>query len=205
MSEPDAKEFWDARFSTEEYIFGTKPNEYLRRASKFISPSARVLAVADGEGRNGVWLASGGHVVTSVDISSHAIEKAKRLAQKNAVNVDFQCSDIFSWDVPQENYDVIVCIFIQFSDEEDRKRLHDIFMKCLKPGGRLILQGYEIGQLNYTSGGPGKAENLYTESLLREWFRDWRVLDLQVYEEVLDEGPKHQGMASLVGMVAQKI
>jgi 2-polyprenyl-3-methyl-5-hydroxy-6-metoxy-1,4-benzoquinol methylase len=102
MSEPDAKEFWDARFSTEEYIFGTKPNEYLRRASKFISPSARVLAVADGEGRNGVWLASGGHVVTSVDISSHAIEKAKRLAQKNAVNVDFQCSDIFSWDVPQK-------------------------------------------------------------------------------------------------------
>jgi SAM-dependent methyltransferase len=179
MSELDAKEFWDTRFSTEEYIFGTKPNEYLRRSSKFISPAARVLAVADGEGR--------------------------RLAQKNAVNVDFYCSDIFSWDVPQENYDVVVCIFIQFSDGEDRKKLHDIFMKCLKPGGRLILQGYEMGQLNYTSGGPGKAENLYTESLLREWFRDWKILDLQVYEEVLDEGPKHQGMASLVGMVVQKI
>jgi len=82
MSEPDAKEFWDVRFSTEEYIFGTKPNEYLRWSSKFISPAARVLAVADGEGRNGVWLASEGHGVTSVDISGHAIEKARRLAQK---------------------------------------------------------------------------------------------------------------------------
>jgi SAM-dependent methyltransferase len=197
MSEPDAKEFWDTRFSTEEYIFGTKPNEYLKRSSKFISPAARVLAVADGEGRNGVWLASEGHAVTSVDISGLAIEK-------NAVNVDFYCSDIFSWDIPQEKFDFVVCIFIQFSDEEDRIRLRDIFMKCLKPGGRLILQGYEMGQLNYTSGGPGKSENLYTESLLREWFCDWRILDLQVYEEVLDEGPKHQGLASLVGLVAER-
>ena len=112
MSEPDAKEFRDTRFSTEEYIFGTKPNEYLRWSSEFISPSARVLAVADGEGRNGVWLASGGRAVAEVDISSHAIEKAKRLARKNAVNVDFCCFDIFSWDITQENFDVVVCIFI---------------------------------------------------------------------------------------------
>ena len=66
------------------------------------------------------------------------------------------------------------------------------------------MQGYEMGQLNYTSGGPGRAENLHTESSLREWFRGWKILDLQVYEEVLDEGQKHQGLASLAGLVAER-
>jgi SAM-dependent methyltransferase len=200
----DAREFWDKRFATDTYIFGTEPNEFLRSQSGLFKPGMPVLAVADGEGRNGVWLAEQGCQVLSVDISPLGIEKARKLAREREVSVQFECANLMQWQWPQGTYDAIAYIFIQFAAPAERKTLFDGFWTALKPGGILLLEGYGVKQLQYSSGGPGKAENLYTPQMLREAFANWDIESLREYEAVLDEGPKHSGMAALVDLVARK-
>jgi len=200
----DAREFWDKRFETETYIFGTEPNVFLTTHKALFRAGTRVLAIADGEGRNGVWLAEQGCEVLSVDISPIAIEKARKLAARRAVSVQFECVDLMNWSWPQQEFDAVVCIFIQFATPAERKTLFDGFWSTLKPGGVLILEGYGVKQLQYTSGGPGKQEHLYTLDMLRDAFANWEIDVLREYEAVLDEGPRHSGMAALVDLVARK-
>ena len=200
----DAREFWDARFATENYIFGTEPNVFLSEHKSLFKPGTRVLAVADGEGRNGVWLAEQGCEVLSVDISPIAVDKARKLAAQRSVSVQFECVDLMNWKWPQHEFDAVVCIFIQFASPAERKTLFDGFRSALKPGGVLLLEGYGVKQLQYTSGGPGKIEHLYTLDMLREAFASWDIDTLREYEAVLDEGPRHSGMAALVDLVARK-
>ncbi len=200
----DARQFWDERFSTDTYIFGTQPNVFLASRKSLFNAGMRVLAVADGEGRNGVWLAQQGCEVVSVDISPLGIEKARKLAAQRKVSVQFECADLMHWDWPKGEFDALVCIFIQFATPAERKTLFDGFWSALKPGGLLLLEGYGTRQLQYSSGGPGKLENLYTLDMLRDAFADWDIESLREYEAVLDEGPKHSGMAALVDLVARK-
>ena len=200
----DAREFWDARFDTDTYIFGVEPNVFLTSRKALLKPGMRVLAVADGEGRNGVWLAQQGCEVLSVDVSPLGIEKARKLADNRQVSVRFECADLMRWQWPEGEFDAVVCIFIQFASPDERKVLFDGFWKALKPGGVVLLEGYGVKQLQYSSGGPGKLENLYTLDMLREAFADWEIESLREYEAVLDEGPKHSGMAALVDLAARK-
>jgi cyclopropane fatty-acyl-phospholipid synthase-like methyltransferase len=200
----DAREFWDTRFDTDTYIFGIEPNEFLVSRKELFKPGMRVLAVADGEGRNGVWLAQQGCEVVSVDISPLGIEKARKLAAQRNVQVEFQCADLMTWQWPREAFDAVVCIFIQFATPAERKTLFNGFRTALKPGGVLLLEGYGVKQLQYTSGGPGKIEHLYTLDMLREAFAGWEIDTLREYEAVLDEGPRHSGMAALVDLVARR-
>jgi len=198
------RDAWDARYRCEEYIFGTRPNAFLASQEEYLAAGSRVLAVADGEGRNGVWLAQRGCKVCSVDISPVAIEKAKRLALDRNVHIDFAIADLMEWEWPDAGFDVVVCIFIQFASPGMRKKLFDGFWRTLRPGGVVIMEGYGVKQLQYTSGGPGKLENLYTPQILRDAFAEWEMLLLREYDAVLDEGPRHRGMAALVDLVARK-
>ncbi len=200
----DARQFWDERFSTETYIFGTEPNLFLVSHQALFKPGMRVLAVADGEGRNGVWLAEQACQVVSVDISPLAIDKARKLAEQRRVSVQFECADLLQWQWPRNQFDAVICIFIQFAAPAQRKALFDGFWTALKAGGVLLLEGYGVKQLQYTSGGPGKLEHLYTPEMLREAFATWNIESLREYEAELDEGPRHSGMAALVDLVARK-
>jgi SAM-dependent methyltransferase len=199
----DAREFWDERFATDTYIFGTEPNVFLASHKALFKPGMRVLAVADGEGRNGVWLAQQGCEVLSIDVSPIAIDKARKLAQQRGVQVQFECANLMDWDWPQGSFDVVICIFIQFASPAERKVLFEGFATALKPGGVLLLEGYGVKQLQYTSGGPGKVAHLYTLEMLRDAFADWQIDELREYEAVLDEGPRHSGKAALVDMIAR--
>jgi SAM-dependent methyltransferase len=198
------RDAWDARYRAEEYIFGTSPNVFLASQENYLAAGTRVLAVADGEGRNGVWLAQRGCKVCSVDISPVAVEKAKKLALDRGVDIEFAIADLMEWVWPPGAFDVVVCIFIQFASPRMRKKMFDGFWRTLRPGGVVILEGYGVQQLQYTSGGPRELENLYTLQLLREAFAEWELLLLREYDAVLDEGPKHRGMAALVDLVARK-
>lgn len=195
---------WDQRFSGEEFIFGTEPNAYLASQRALFQPGKNVLAVADGEGRNSVWLAKQGLLVDAFDISPVGVAKAKRLAQESKVEVNYSVSDCDSWAWPAEHYDYVAAIFVQFADPEMRQRLFANMIKTLKTGGYLVLQGYTPKQLEYKTGGPGILENLYTEELLKSAFSSLRIIDLRSYEAVLDEGRQHAGMSALIGMTAQK-
>lgn len=202
----DHEAFWSARYrdAGDDYLFGTAPNKFLAGQIAHFSAGMRVLSVADGEGRNSVWLAEQGCQVTATEISSVALEKAAKLARGRHVAVDFIEADIFSWDWPQEGFDAVVGIFIQFATAAERPRQLAGMKQAVKPGGLLFLQGYTPAQLALGSGGPSALENLYTEAMLQEIFADWKILRLHAYEDEITEGKAHMGRSALIDLVAQK-
>lgn len=205
MSFADAAQFWNARFDKAEFIFGKEPNEYLaQQAQQYLQSGDRVLCIADGEGRNGVWLAKQGLSVVSFDVSDKALAKAKQLALDNQVSIAYSLcdSDAFDWQV--NAYDAIVGIFIQFADPAMRSRIFQQVYISLKPGGIFILQGYTPKQLEYKTGGPSLIAHLYTEEMVRDLAQDFEILDLCSYEKELSEGARHSGMSALLGLTARK-
>lgn len=195
---------WDERYAGDEYLFGTEPNAFLRSQQALLKQGAYCLAVADGEGRNGVWLAGQGLRVLSVEASAVALNKAKKLAQQRGVNVDFELADLLQWDWGVNRFDVVAAIFIQFTGPEQRGEMFANIKRCLRPGGLLLLQGYTPRQLEYKTGGPPVAENLYTEPMLRSAFADWEILHLREHDDIIREGAGHSGMSALIDLVAKK-
>ena len=195
---------WNQRFSAENYVFGTEPNQFLASQHHRLAPNSRVLSIADGEGRNSVWLACQGLKVDAVDFSPIGIEKAKRLAAAKGVTVAFQHADILAWDWPVETYDVVVGIFFQFTGPDGRAKIFKGMQQAVRPGGLLMIQGYRPKQLEYGTGGPKVLENLYTTELLRTAFKDMEILHLEEHDSEVDEGPGHSGMSALIDLVARK-
>lgn len=196
---------WDERYAGEEYHFGTEPNAFLVSQRQLLKPGMSCLAVADGEGRNGVWLAEQGMDVLSVDASPVALDKAKKLAQQRNVDVRFEQADMAAWEWGENRFDVVAAIFIQFAPPAVRGQMFARIKRCLKPGGLLLLQGYTPRQLEYRTGGPSQAENLYTEAMLREAFADMDILHLSVHDDIIREGAGHSGMSALIDVVARKV
>ena len=194
---------WDKRFSTPDYVFGEEPNAFLVSQAALIG-KGQALAVADGEGRNSVWLAQQGLSVDAFDFSSPAIVKAQALAAKHKVKVNFTCSDWQSFDWPTAHYDLVAGIFFQFAAPDERAELFEKIKDSLKPGGVLVIQGYGKNQLKYNTGGPGKLDHLYDDALMREAFAGYEVLVCDTYETSITEGVGHSGMSALVGFVARK-
>ena len=195
---------WNSRFSADEYIFGTEPNDWLREHASVWKPGQRVLCVADGEGRNSVWLAGRGLAVDAFDIAELGVAKARRLALARGVKVNFAVADCDALTWPQGIYDGVAAIFMQFAYPPMRERLFLNMKRCLKPGGVLVLQGYTPKQLDYKTGGPPKLSHLYTPGLLREAFADFDMIDLREYEAELTEGDRHHGRSALIGLVARR-
>lgn len=198
------RETWDARFSSDEYIFGTEPNVWLAQHADLFKPGMRVLAVADGEGRNSVWMAQQGLQVDAFDISPVGIEKAKKLAQQQGVEVNFSIHGVEDYPWTTGDYDAVVAIFIQFADPDTRATLFQRMKSALKPDGLILLQGYTPKQLEYKTGGPPNLSHLYTEELLQDAFGDLDVSELTSYEQVLTEGTQHHGQSALIGFVARR-
>jgi SAM-dependent methyltransferase len=164
----------------------------------------RALAIADGEGRNGVWLAEQGAAVHAIDVSPLALDKARKLAAARGVAAEFELADVLNWDWPQAAYDLVVAIFIQFAPPPERDRIIAGIRRSLKPGGLLILQGYTPKQIEFGTGGPANPANLYTAALLRTWFGDWDIRHLVEHEDFISEGTHHHGQSALIDLVARK-
>lgn len=162
------------------------------------------MAIADGEGRNSVFLAQNGHSVVATDISRVAIDKARRLAKERGVDVDFIRADLTDWDWPEEGFDAVIAIFIQFARPRLRNRMFDDLRRTLKPGGILLLEGYREEQLGYGTGGPQTIENLYSEQLLDAAFADWHIEGLATYDAEMEEGTGNSGKSALIDLVARK-
>ncbi|MBV0881376.1 class I SAM-dependent methyltransferase [Noviherbaspirillum sp. L7-7A] len=195
---------WDQRYSAPEFVFGTEPNAYLADQAGLLQAGKKALAVADGEGRNSVWLARQGLLVDAFDISPVGVDKARRLAREAGADVNYHVNSCDDWAWQAKAYDYVVAIFVQFADPDMRDRLFANMVRSLKPGGCLVLQGYTPRQLEYKTGGPGLLEHLYTEDMLRAAFAGLRIVDMRSYDAQLNEGSRHSGMSALVGMVAQK-
>ena len=194
---------WDERYGGEEFFYGTEPNAFLVSQRGLLKPGMSCLAVADGEGRNGVWLAEQGLDVLSLDASPVAQAKARQLAQRRGVQMRFEQADLLAWQ-SEERFDVLAAIFIQFVGPELRPAQFDNLKRHLKPGGLLLLQGYTPRQLEFKTGGPSQVENLYTEAMLSGLCADMEIVDLREHDSVIREGAGHNGLSALIDLVARK-
>jgi SAM-dependent methyltransferase len=204
--EPSLSEYerWEGRYGVPEFIFGKEPNYFLASCKPLLPAAGKALAVADGEGRNGVWLAEQGLDVLSIDFSPSAQKKAKALARDRRVTIAFERADVHAWRYPEAAFDVVAEIFTQFSTPPERARKWAGMRRTLKPGGLLIIQGYTPKQLLYRTGGPSQVENLYTRAMLENAFSGFR--DMTIVEEELDmhEGSAHGGMSAVINFTARK-
>ncbi|MDC0668671.1 SAM-dependent methyltransferase [Nannocystis radixulma] len=195
---------WNERFKDSQYVFGKAPNAFLASKAHLLRPGARALVLADGEGRNGVWLAEQGLDVLSVDASSTAQDKARALAAERGAHVRFAQADLTAWDMGQECFDLVVAIFIQFAPPPLREQLLARMQAALAPGGLLLIEGYRPEQLGYRTGGPPVPEYMYTADLLRRVFAGLTIVELVERDVELDEGHGHRGMSALIDLVARK-
>jgi cyclopropane fatty-acyl-phospholipid synthase-like methyltransferase len=198
-------ERWEGRFSAPGYLFGTEPNAFLARQADRLKPGTKALSVADGDGRNGVWLAQQGLEVHTVDFSPTALAKAEALAAERGVAIRTEQADLLAgWNWPRDAYDVIVGIFFQFAPPAQRTVIFEGIRQALKPGGLLLIEGYGPKQLEYGTGGPKKLDQLYTKDLLVEAFGDFAELSVEEYDAEVDEGDGHVGMSALIDLAGRK-
>ncbi|HLI20853.1 MAG TPA: class I SAM-dependent methyltransferase [Stellaceae bacterium] len=196
---------WNARFAPEHYWFGTEPTPFLVEQAHRLKPGMTALSIADGEGRNGVWLARQGLKVTTVDLSPDGIAKAQRLAAKAGVSVETICADLEAWDWGPPRFDLVVGILFQFAGPAWRDCIFRAMKDVLNPGGLVMIQGYRPEQIAYGTGGPPFVENLYTVELLRTAFAEFDILHLAAYDREQPEGMQHRGgLCALIDMVARK-
>jgi cyclopropane fatty-acyl-phospholipid synthase-like methyltransferase len=204
MKEAEALARWNTRYAQADYLFGMEPNAFLASQAYRLKPGRKALSIADGEGRNGVFLARQGLAVLSVDFSPVALEKAKSLAARAGVNLTTECADLATWNWGSSRFDLVAAIFCQFAGADLRDAIFHRIRECLKPGGMLILQGYRPDQLKYGTGGPKEIDHLYTADLLRRAFAGFELLHLEEHDSEIHEGGGHHGMSALVDMVAIK-
>lgn len=206
----DQNAIWSARYqgAGEDYLFGSAPNRYLKHRADLLRTGRTALSVADGEGRNSVWLAEQGLEVTALEITEVAVVKARKLAAGRGVTVNFEIGDMLAPAWPparqQNAFDWVIGIFIQFVGAEERSRQMDALKRATRPGGRILLQGYTPRQHLYRTGGPSEVENLYTPDILKTLFADWEIEELVEYEDDIAEGAGHCGRSALIGMIARK-
>jgi SAM-dependent methyltransferase len=193
---------WDERYASQEYIYGTQPNRFLKEKLSQLKPG-KILFPAEGEGRNAVYAASIGWSTDAFDQSVEGKNKAVRLASQKGVSINYFIQDLDNWNPEPDQYDCIALIFVHLP-EGLRLQVHQSAIRALKPGGMLILQAFSLNQLPLTSGGPKTAGLLFTKELIESDFKKLTSVNLSETQVFLDEGPLHQGSADVIQLVAQK-
>jgi SAM-dependent methyltransferase len=192
--------FWDDRYRSDDYAYGREPNEFLREQAARI-PRGRVLCLAEGEGRNAVFLASLGHAVTAVDYSIEGVRKTERLARERGVQLEALCADLAEYEPAPATFSGIVSVFAHLPPSV-RQRVHGWVPGALVDGGVFILEAYRPAQLAFDTGGPRDVNLLMTLDGLREElaplaFEVGRELERQIHE-----GAFHGGTSATVQVVA---
>ncbi|MDH5607835.1 MAG: class I SAM-dependent methyltransferase [Cyclobacteriaceae bacterium] len=195
-------EFWNERYKSDEYAYGEEPNEFFRRILDTLPPG-KILLPQEGEGRNAVYAARKGWECHAFDISVEGMRKAVNLARKYAVSIHYTLGGYADFQYEDASMDVVAFIFAHVTPEVRESYYHKI-LKTLKPGGRVILEGFHKDQLGRTSGGPQSLELLYSKEELKADFRILHDKSIHRSDRVLDEGPYHQGEAALIQMTGIK-
>ncbi len=192
---------WDQRYATDEFMYGTQPNTFLvEHAHRLAGP---VLSLAEGEGRNAVYLASLGLDVLGVDASAVGLAKAQRLAAEKGTAIQTEVVDLTRYTPLPQTFGSVISIFAHLPSE-DRKRLHRVVENALKPGGVILLEGYSRAQLAYETGGPKDLNMLLTPAGIESDFPNCDILLCREIEREVTEGKLHTGMASVVQFIGRK-
>ena len=196
------KEMWEDRFSKEEFVYGTEPNQFYKGEIDKLQPG-KALFIGEGEGRNSVYAAKLGWQVDATDWSENARKKALEWAKTNNVGINYENGSFEELHIKENEYDLVVFIFIHVYPEL-RENLHSQAVKSLKPGGRIILEAYDKDQLKYKSGGPKNPDLLYS---LEDIYTDFNELEIDTFSKdviYLKESRFHEGDASVIRYVGHK-
>ncbi len=200
--EQTGETMWNERYAVEEYVYGTLPNDFLRENYSAIA-KGRVLCLAEGEGRNAVFLAQQGYQVTAVDSSSVACDKALKLAAARGVEIDYHCADLSSFDFGREQWHGVVSIFCHLPPAL-RQAVHKKVVQALKPSGLLLLEAYTPAQLALASGGPPTEEMLMSAQLLSHELEGLQMECLKELQRDVIEGQYHTGLGAVVQLLGRK-
>ncbi len=176
LAKPKDKDRWNSKYETEVYLFGEKPIPFLVD-NVHLLPKGKVLDIAMGEGRNGVYLATQGFEVLGLDISEKGLEKAHNLAKKNNVTIETKVVDLESFKLEPNSYDVILCSYYM------QRNLFKQFQSALKPGGMIVVETYNVDYLKYVKFSRKWA--LDTNELL-DIFKGLRVIRYQDFDDGLE-------------------
>ena len=194
---------WDDRYAGGDFQFGEAPNRYLESLAPWLRPGMRALALGDGEGRNGTWLAERGLVTTSLDWSAVGSAKTAALAARRGVTLTTVTADAAAWDYPAGGFDVVAWIYLHLPPA-DRAAAAAGALRALAPGGLLALECFTPAQQGRRSGGPKMPELLWSRAIVEDLFGELEVLELLEGTVLLDEGPRHQGRAEVVRALLRK-
>jgi 2-polyprenyl-3-methyl-5-hydroxy-6-metoxy-1,4-benzoquinol methylase len=195
---------WDQRFQEEKYVYGTEPNVFIADMHKRLRLTGDVLAIAEGEGRNAVYLAEQGMNVTAWDYAASGLEKTNKLAHSRGVSVKTELIDLNEAVWTEDKWDELICVFGHFPKEIRQKTLKGI-KKAVKPGGYFITEVYSQYQLEYKTGGPQDKSLLYFPEEFLADFSDWRIVHFFMGEVIRHEGDLHNGLSHVIQFVGQKI
>ena len=194
---------WEQRYAGSTQLFGELPSDLLLTERQRLQPGFTALAVADGEGRNGVWLAEQGLQVTSVDISTTAQQRAQALAARRGVSIDTLCIDLMDWSWPAARFDVITSIFMHLPGPLLRQ-LHAAIWQAVKPGGLILIEGFHIDQAKLDNGGPGDPGTLHSEMMLQKDFPGAEILRLERVPTQVEMNGKFTGEGAAIHFVARR-
>jgi cyclopropane fatty-acyl-phospholipid synthase-like methyltransferase len=194
---------WNERFKSEDYIYGTQPNVFIADMHKKLQLSGDALAIAEGEGRNAVFLAEQGMNVTTWDYAQSGLEKTQKLATKKGVTINTELVDLNEANWDKEKWDEIICVFGHFPENLREKTLNGI-KGAVKPEGHFITEVYSPYQLPYKSGGPKEDSLLYKPEEFLKMFSDWKIIHFFMGEVMRDEGEFHKGLSHVIQFVGQK-
>ena len=194
---------WDERYSIDEYLFGKEPAQALLRNEEHLVSGGTTLVIADGEGRNSVYLAKKGFKVTATDNSIVANRKAKSLAVIENVQVDYRLEDFFDINWSEKNYDNVIGICFQFVPHHLIDNVLMDLRSATKKGGTLLIHGYTPKQLKYGTGGPKDKSLMYTKDTFTNLFHESEIFKLEEYEAIINEGVGHSGRSAMIDFIAK--
>jgi cyclopropane fatty-acyl-phospholipid synthase-like methyltransferase len=204
----DMKAMWDELYGQKEYAYGVNPNEFLKEALQRYKVRGKILFPADGEGRNGVYAAEQGLLVTSFDLSIEGKKKALNLAEERGVQLRYEVGNLFEQDVLAPEYDAVALIYAHFPPNL-RAQYHQKVVDLLAEGGLIIIEGFSTNNLPYREknpkvGGPANIEMLFTEEMMQTDFRNLEILYLEEVETELKEGLYHVGLGKVIRFIGRK-
>jgi SAM-dependent methyltransferase len=196
------KEFWNERYAESDFAYGKEPNALLKKFLEKMS-AGKILFPAEGEGRNAVYAATQGWDVYAFDISEEGKRKAEALAKEKNVEIHYTINSFQDYSAATNTFDCIALVFTHLP-EEIRRACYQRLLNFLKPGGIVIVIGFAEEQLGKTSGGPKDTTMLFSMNQLLEDFDMLENIEIEANDVILDEGPFHQGNASVIWMTGKK-
>jgi 2-polyprenyl-3-methyl-5-hydroxy-6-metoxy-1,4-benzoquinol methylase len=195
-------EFWDDRFASDAYAYGTEPSRFLAEHLRSLPPG-KILFPAEGEGRNAVYAAEQGWDVVAFDQSKEGSRKALALAEQKQVQLNYVVAPWENFEYPEASFDAAVLVFVHVPAEQ-RTAFHRRIVQFLKPGGTVILEGFSKDQITFSSGGPKDTALLFSAEEILNDFTDMDVHILKLEQVMLNEGPYHTGEASVIRYIGKR-